>query len=588
MAPVNARCDNCGAERPGSYCAYCGQNSRDYRGSLPRLVWAMIVEAFEVDGRLMRSLGGLFLRPGSLAQAFSANRRADFMSPARLYLFSSLLFFFVLTLTWDGPQIGDDEPVDAAQAPVVAILVEPNLTDNAAPTDSHIRAVLRPWLTEAQRQRLEGLLARDQRGGLADDVLATLAERVSRDETPARLWQRIPGLAVDALHAPELLFGNVLENLPLAMFVLLPLYALLLQLLFWGSQRFYTEHLVFALYLHVLAYLLFTVLLLLPDGSSVTALDALWENTAQRRISCPGVLQLPLHARLLRARPLADAVALSVARCRLLGAARAGRCCWCWRSVSFPSEEPVLKTQPIRPAATVMLVRDASTGIEVFLLRRTTSAAFASGMFVFPGGRVDAEDHFDKYRAVCVGPDDAQQVQATALGSDHLGYWVAAIRECFEEAGLLLAYDRHGDLLRFDGERQALRFDALRGPLHAGSLDLHQICEAEGLQLAVDRVHLFNRFVTPPGRPRRFDTRFFVAAAPPGQQGSHDREETIDSAWLTPRAALRQQADGGLGLMRVTRRQLEAIAGFDSVEALLQHVAAQSRIPVFRPEQPAD
>ena len=100
-----------------------------------------------------------------------------------------------------------------------------------------------------------------------------------------------------------------------------------------------------------------------------------------------------------------------------------------------------MKTQPIRPAATVILVRPAASSFEIFMLRRTSKAAFAGGMYVFPGGRVDPEDHFNKYRDVCTGPASEQALQAKALGADHLGYWVAGIRESFEEAGLLLAYD---------------------------------------------------------------------------------------------------------------------------------------------------
>lgn len=230
-----------------------------------------------------------------------------------------------------------------------------------------------------------------------------------------------------------------------------------------------------------------------------------------------------------------------------------------------------------------MLVRDTPQDIEVFMLRRTSKAAFAGGMHVFPGGRVDGEDHFDKYRALCSGPTTEQAAQVKALGHEHLGYWIAGIRETFEEAGFLLAYDAGGNLVSYDDTAQAEQFAALRTPLHDGALTLFEICEARELRLAIDRVHLFNRFVTPQGRPRRFDTRFFVAAAPPGQTGEHDRQETVDSVWITPAAALERHAADDFGLMRVTERQLTELAQFRSSAELIAAVSSKARYPVYRP-----
>ncbi|MDH3643509.1 MAG: hypothetical protein OES38_15505, partial [Gammaproteobacteria bacterium] len=198
------------------------------------------------------------------------------------------------------------------------------------------------------------------------------------------------------------------------------------------------------------------------------------------------------------------------------------------------------QVQPIRPAATVIIVRDAGDDFEIFMLKRTSGAAFAGGMFVFPGGRVDGDDHLHKYDARRVGPSERQRGQQLALGAEWRGYWVAGIRESFEEAGLLLAYTEAGELLAYEDDAVEARFDAYRGPLHAGELSLRQICERENLKLAVDHIHFHNRFVTPLGRPRRFDTRFFIAEAPPGQTGRHDDKETVDSIWISPREALQR------------------------------------------------
>lgn len=242
--------------------------------------------------------------------------------------------------------------------------------------------------------------------------------------------------------------------------------------------------------------------------------------------------------------------------------------------------------QPIRPAATVILAREAEGGFELFMLRRTSQAAFAGGMFVFPGGRVDSDDHLHAYDRWRTGPDEGQRRQQQALGSEWRGYWIAGIRESFEEAGLLLAYNASGALLRYDSAAERARFDAYRRPLHAGTISLDEICEREGLRLAVDRMHFYNRFVTPLGRPRRFDTRFFVAAAPPGQTGRHDARETVDSVWISPQEALARNDAREFDLMRVTRMQLESLAAHRSVSELLEAVRLQQRIPVVRPQLP--
>lgn len=248
--------------------------------------------------------------------------------------------------------------------------------------------------------------------------------------------------------------------------------------------------------------------------------------------------------------------------------------------------EAVIKTQPIRPAATVILVRPVPNSYEIFMLRRTSKAAFAADMYVFPGGRVDPEDHFNKYAQVCTGPATEQSAQAKALGYDHLGFWVAGIRESFEEAGLLLAYDKAGNYLEFANSQMAERFAAMREPLHDHKLSLHEICEREQLTLAVDRIHYYNRVVTPRGRPRRFDTRFFIAEAPVGQTGTHDKIETVDSIWITPEEALKRNASDSFGLMRITHMQLSELAAFRSVDALMAMARERREFPVSRPKLP--
>ena len=104
----------------------------------------------------------------------------------------------------------------------------------------------------------------------------------------------------------------------------------------------------------------------------------------------------------------------------------------------------MIATQPIRPAATVILVRNAASSFEIFMLRRTPRASFAGGMYVFPGGKVDSDDHLHRYDSHRRGPNEIQAAQQIALGAEWRGYWVAGIRESFEEAGLMLAYGEDG------------------------------------------------------------------------------------------------------------------------------------------------
>lgn len=249
------------------------------------------------------------------------------------------------------------------------------------------------------------------------------------------------------------------------------------------------------------------------------------------------------------------------------------------------AQEPAKKVQPIRPAATIILVREAKPSYEIFMLKRTSRASFASGMFVFPGGRVDSDDHLHKYDHVRFGPTEAQGAQVSALGDEWRGYWIAAIRETFEEAGLMLAY--HGDdMVAFDDPVQRERFAAYRPSLHSGSVSLLEICQQEGLRLAVDQIHFYNRFVTPEGRPRRFDTRFFIAAAPEAQTGQHDDKETVDSIWITPQDALARNQAKEFDLMNVTRMQLEWLAEYADKQAVLDMALDKQEFMVRRPILP--
>ena len=200
------------------------------------------------------------------------------------------------------------------------------------------------------------------------------------------------------------------------------------------------------------------------------------------------------------------------------------------------AEEPFdPATVPVKPAATVLLIRDADDGgIEVFMLRRTFSAAFASGMFVFPGGKVDDVDGMEDIAEICDGLTDEHASSLLGLPNGGLAYWVACIRECFEEAGVLLArHETTGDVVRFDAPEVIERFNTERHNIHDGSIALLDLCAQEGLRLTTDDIHYVSHWITPMGEKRRFDTRFFIARAPAAQEPLHDDGETIESFWIT-------------------------------------------------------
>ena len=174
------------------------------------------------------------------------------------------------------------------------------------------------------------------------------------------------------------------------------------------------------------------------------------------------------------------------------------------------------------------------------MLRRALGASFAGGVYVFPGGRVDAADHADELEAICDDLDDEQASARLGLERGGLAFWVAAIRECFEEAGVLLARPvdgDDGDPLRRPGDRAAFRRRPSR-TCTAVSVRSSISAPAKGLRLLTGLVQYVAHWITPIGEPKRFDTRFFLALAPPAQEPLHDDSETIASLWVTPRDAL--------------------------------------------------
>jgi 8-oxo-dGTP pyrophosphatase MutT (NUDIX family) len=247
-----------------------------------------------------------------------------------------------------------------------------------------------------------------------------------------------------------------------------------------------------------------------------------------------------------------------------------------------PDSGPVVP----RPAATVMLVRDAAdaTGLEVLMVRRNLRSDFVGGAYVFPGGAVDGVDGGDEAEAICTGRTDGEASTLLGVPSGGLAYWVAVLRECFEEAGLLLATTSSGEPLSFEDPEDARRFVAYRDAVNEGRRRFLDVCHDEALRLPVADVHYFAHWITPEGAPRRYDTRFFVARAPAGQRPVHDASETIATEWLAPAEALRRHREGAFELIFPTIRNLQAIGRFADSTALLDAAAAASgQVPTVEP-----
>ena len=242
----------------------------------------------------------------------------------------------------------------------------------------------------------------------------------------------------------------------------------------------------------------------------------------------------------------------------------------------------------VRDAATVMLVRDEQAGLEVFMLRRNLNSEFVGGAYVFPGGAVDDADRHSDLEAVCEGRSDLQASEALGIEAGGLAFWVAAIRECFEEAGVLLAYDERGDMVRLGEATVAGRFQRHRQAVDRGERRLVEICAEEALRLAVDHLHYFSHWITPEGAPRRYDTRFFVCAAPFEQTALHDNRETIANLWIRPADALERYERGEFELIFPTVKSLEAIGRFERSADLLAAAAAAGDMPGMQPRLSSD
>ncbi len=222
-----------------------------------------------------------------------------------------------------------------------------------------------------------------------------------------------------------------------------------------------------------------------------------------------------------------------------------------------------------RPAATVALLRDGERGIEAYLLRRNRALAFVPGATVYPGGAVDDGDHDVRWPTLVVGRTDASASLALGYPPGALAWWIAAVRECFEEVGVLLAVDGNGDPPPNDGAARRAQ-DRCRDGLLRGRYGLAEVCLELGLRVDLAGLRYLAHFVTPAPSPRRYDTRFFVATVPAGVEPTPDNGELVAGRWATPSSALAEARAGQIELIIPTACTLAAIGRFDRVEDLFE------------------
>jgi 8-oxo-dGTP pyrophosphatase MutT (NUDIX family) len=229
-------------------------------------------------------------------------------------------------------------------------------------------------------------------------------------------------------------------------------------------------------------------------------------------------------------------------------------------SIERPAEPAV---EP-KPAATAVLMRDGASGPEVLLLKRHRASGFVPGAYVFPGGRVDAADHAVEWPGMADPPAE---------------YWIAAVREVFEETGVLLARRPAGGPAGDASSDTDL--ESWREHLMQEQTTLDQLLEQRGFQLDADALAYIAHWITPVPEPRRYDTRFFLARLPEGAVVRADAREMTDAVWLSPADALARFEAGQLPMVFPTVKTLQLLRTYGSVEEALATFRAQTITPIL-------
>jgi glyoxylase-like metal-dependent hydrolase (beta-lactamase superfamily II)/8-oxo-dGTP pyrophosphatase MutT (NUDIX family) len=245
-------------------------------------------------------------------------------------------------------------------------------------------------------------------------------------------------------------------------------------------------------------------------------------------------------------------------------------------------KRPYTPPSDARRAASLLLLRDGLEGLEVLMQRRAEREGdMRSGVAVFPGGLLDAGDRAAHDH--CLGPDDREMSRWLDLAEGGLDYAVAAVRETFEEVGLLLASPHPQPEEGASAAPDAAALAPWRLRLHGGHASLGDLCVQHGLKLDLRGLVYHSHWLTPPGSPKRFDTRFFAVRAPQDQVAVVDMTEAVELMWLAPSAALAPER--GLKLLTVTEKTLEELARFESADAALQYFRQRPSVPLIMPRR---
>lgn len=286
-------CPNCGATRPNAFCAYCGQNSRDYNASLWSILKGAIAEMFELDGRVIRSIKSIVLHPGQLSLAFAENRRADFVNPFRLFMFTTIIWFFLFGISFPTPderplrensRLASDESEDTEPRLPERVRLSVNIDeDDRGQSEAEVAAgleILRAHLEGDRARKLDDLLALNENTRRLGPIRG-IARLLNAELGLPQWMQRIlANVIVDAVHSPQLLLNELIDNLPLIMVVLLPWYAILLMVFFGRTGKRFIHHLVFAIHVHSFSFIVLTIMLLTPSSvhpQDQSVWDQAWE-----------------------------------------------------------------------------------------------------------------------------------------------------------------------------------------------------------------------------------------------------------------------------------------------------------------------
>ena len=234
----------------------------------------------------------------------------------------------------------------------------------------------------------------------------------------------------------------------------------------------------------------------------------------------------------------------------------------------MPDQQADAIAAPARPAATALILRDGPSGLEVFMVVRHHEIDFASGALVFPGGKLDAEDSSPEWDGLLASAVPGELDRAFAI---------AALRETFEEAGILIARKRGSSALLDAGEAHRIVAEHRAGGRQTRFVDL---IRRAGAELAMDLLVRFAHWITPVGLPKRFDTQFFLVAAPVGQAGAHDGTESIEGFWIRPQQGLREAREGTRSLVPATRLNLEKLSRSSSVAEAVAAARASTIVTV--------